>query len=102
MRFLQRINVVRKDDRFVLSLLVFATGLVLTLQNPLAQDSLSRLASSVEMPNFEHVFEMRPQTPPPAMEGDQLMADEGEEVQTLVTTEREYSRDTDLRAAPQR
>jgi hypothetical protein len=102
MRIMQRVSSTLGDQRFTFSALVFATGLVLTLQNPMARDSATDLFSRVDLSNLSQVFEMRPQTPPPAMEGDQFMTDEGEEIQPLVTTERSYDRDSDPRSIPGR
>lgn len=102
MYFMQRFNLVSGDRRFSLSVLVAVTGLVLTLQNPQAQESAAELLSRVELPNLAQVFEMRPQTPPPGVEGDQLAMDEGDEAQTLVTVERDFDRARDPRRIPER
>lgn len=97
MRLIQRLNITLRDERFSLSLLVGVTGLVLTLQNPLARESASDLLSRVELPNLSQVLEMRPGTPPPAVEGDQLIPDEIEDVQPLSTVERADSRSREPR-----
>lgn len=60
-----------RDERFQFSLLVMATGLVLTLQNPEARESAVELFSKVDVPDVAQVMDMRPQTPPPWLEGDQ-------------------------------
>jgi hypothetical protein len=95
MQFMRRMSATLGDERFSLSALVCVTGLVLTLQNPLAQESAAELLSKVEFPNLTQVLEMRPQSPPPLVEADQLLTDEGEEVRTIATTEREYARSGD-------
>lgn len=92
----------RRDQRFTLSLLVLATGFVLTLQNPQAQQSASDLVSSIDLRSLSQVTEMRPQSPPPGAEGDQLASDEGQETQTVVIVERGEIRSTDLRERPER
>jgi hypothetical protein len=97
MHFMQRFNLVGQDQRFSLSVLVAVTGLVLTLQNPQAQDSAAELISRVQLPDLTRVLEMRPQTPPPILEADQLMQEEAENVQLIVPVDREHSRSRDLR-----
>jgi len=97
MHFIQRFNLVGQDQRFSLSVLVAVTGLVLTLQNPQAQDSAAELISRMQLPDFSQVLEMRPQTPPPVIEGDQLVQEEIDEVQLIVPVDREHSRSRDLR-----
>ena len=92
----------RNDRRFILSLLVLATGFVLTLQNPQAQQSASDLVSSIDLPSLTQASEMRPQSPPPGVEGDQLASDEGQEVQTVVIVERGEIRSSNLRERPER
>lgn len=87
-----------RDHRFVLSVLVLATGLVLTLQNPRAVESVEALFSSPQLPEPTQVFEMRPQGPPPAAEFDQLLMDEGEEAPIVFSRERSRDRPADLRA----
>ncbi|HSP00851.1 MAG TPA: hypothetical protein VLN90_05240, partial [Thioalkalivibrio sp.] len=77
--------------------LVGVTGLVLTLQNPQAQDSAAELISRMQLPDLSQVIEMRPQTPPPVLEGDQLIQEEVEDVQLIVPVDREHSRSRDLR-----
>jgi hypothetical protein len=95
MHFMRRLSATLGDERFSLSALVCATGLVLTLQNPLALESVAELLSGAEAPNPTQVLEMRPQTPPPVMEGDQLLTDEGEDVQTIAVTGRDQARSGD-------
>lgn len=102
MHFIQRFNLVRGDQRFTLSLLVAVTGLALTLQNPQARDSAAELLSRVELPNPAQVLEMRPKTPPPGVEGDQLATDEGEEIQIITLIDRDEARSPDLRRSPER
>jgi|GEM_PF-2499954 len=97
MHFIQRFNLVGQDQRFSLSVLVGVTGLVLTLQNPQAQDSAAELISRMQLPDLSQVFEMRPQTPPPVLEADQLIQEEVEDVQLIVPVDREHSRSRDLR-----
>ncbi|MFN2348426.1 MAG: hypothetical protein ABR558_02475 [Thioalkalivibrio sp.] len=97
MNFIQRFNLVGQDQRFSLSVLVGVTGLVLTLQNPQAQDSAAELISRMQLPDLTRVLEMRPQTPPPVLEADQLVQEEVEDVQLFVPVDREHSRSRDLR-----
>lgn len=92
----------RNDQRFTLSLLVLATGFVLTLQNPQAQQSASDLISSIDLPSLSQVAEMRPQSPPPGVEGDQLATDEGQDAQTVVIVDRDEIRSSNLRERPER
>ncbi|AKJ95459.1 MULTISPECIES: hypothetical protein [Thioalkalivibrio] len=90
------------DQRFQFSLLVLATGFVLTLQNPQAQESAAELFSKVEFPNFAQVQDMRPQLPPPWMEGDQLVNEDSESVPVVTLLEREDARSADPRERPTR
>lgn len=101
MQLTERLNSLVGDQRFVLSALVLATGLVLTLQNPMARDSAAELVSRVQVPDLSQVFEMRPQTPPPMVEGDQLMSEEIEDVQTPLVSDRDTARNSDLYRRPQ-
>lgn len=92
MHFMRRLSATLGDERFSLSALVVATGLALTLQNPLARESAAELISKVELSDLTQVLEMRPRTPPPVMDGDQLLTDEGEELKAIAATEREHAR----------
>jgi hypothetical protein len=102
MRLMQRINAVYHDRRFPFSLLVLATGLVLTLQNPQARDSAAELLSRVDVSSLTQALEMQPRTPPPGVEGDQLTVEEGEQLDAVVVPEREFIRTTDLRSGRER
>lgn len=104
MHTLQRMNDTRRDERFYLSLLVLATGFAMTMHNPQAQESLSALVSSIELPtHIEQVSEMRPQTPPPFIEADSLMTDEASDVQPMARErDRDHIRIIDLRTTPER
>ncbi|WP_019625381.1 hypothetical protein [Thioalkalivibrio sp. ALJT] len=90
------------DQRFQFSLLMLATGIVLTLQNPVAQESAMELFSKVEVPNFAQVQDMRPQLPPPWMEGDQLASEDTDSSPVVTVLEREGIRSADLRERPTR
>ncbi|WP_018140789.1 MULTISPECIES: hypothetical protein [unclassified Thioalkalivibrio] len=90
------------DQRFQFSLLVLATGIVLTLQNPQAQESAAELFSKVEFPNLAQVQDMRPQLPPPWMEGDQLVSEDSESAPVVTLLERGDGRSADLRERPTR
>lgn len=102
MRLLLR-STTRSDDRaFELGLLVIATGFVLTLQNPAAVDSASRLLSQLELPSPAQVLEWRPDGPPPWMDGDQMLAEETEELPTVTAASRDPEPLLDPRERPQR
>jgi hypothetical protein len=51
MRFMFRSKTATDDPSLGLGVLVLATGLVLTLQNPNAVDSASRLLSELDLPS---------------------------------------------------
>ncbi len=91
-----------RDQRFQFSLLVLATGFVLTAQNPEAQESAAELFSKVEFPNFAQVQDMRPQLPPPWMEGDQLASEDAESTPVITLLERTDARSADPRERPTR
>ncbi|WP_018954320.1 hypothetical protein [Thioalkalivibrio sulfidiphilus] len=101
MHLTERLNTLLGDQRFMLSALVLSTGLVLTLQNPMARDSAAELISRVQLPDISQVFEMRPQTPPPMVEGDQLANEEIEDVQIPVVSDRDTARNSELFRRPQ-
>lgn len=90
------------DQRFQFSLLVLATGLVLTVQNPEAQESAAELFSKVEVPNLTQVQDMRPQLPPPGMEGDQTVTEDSESTPIVTLLGREDARSADPRERPTR
>ncbi|WP_019624151.1 hypothetical protein [Thioalkalivibrio thiocyanoxidans] len=99
------LHTAQQQHPFILSLLVLATGFVLTMQNPQAQDATAELVSKVELPTLAQVMEMRPQSPPPGVEGDQLMSEEAEETQALIMLDREAQvtrSASELRERPQR
>lgn len=91
-----------RDRQFTFSLLMLATGIVLVLQGPQVQESTAELLSSVEFPNPAQVMEMRPQTPPPWIEGDQALTEEAEETRAIAILDRDEARSTRLRERPQR
>ncbi|WP_018876358.1 MULTISPECIES: hypothetical protein [unclassified Thioalkalivibrio] len=91
-----------RDQRFQLSLLVLATGFVLTVQNPEAQESAAELFSKVEFPNLAQVQDMRPQLPPPWMEGDQFVSEDSEATPVVPLLERTDARSPDPRERPTR
>lgn len=96
------LSTVRSDQRLPMSILVLVTGLVLTLQNPDAQDSAAAVLAKVEVPNLSQVMEWRPGGPPPWMDGDQMLTEEIEELPAIAGLERDLERSRDLRARPQR
>jgi hypothetical protein len=102
MRFMFRSDTASDRPLPNLGLLVLATGLVITLQNPDAVDSASRLLSELDLPSPARVMEWRPDSPPPWVDGDQLMVDEAEELPTVATTSRDAASSVDLRARPER
>lgn len=92
-----------RDERFQLSLLVMATGLVLTLQNPEARESAGELLSRVDLPDVAQVMDMRPQTPPPWLEGDQSTSrDDIENSAPTALLDRERARLATSRERPVR
>ncbi|MFO7955017.1 hypothetical protein [Thioalkalivibrio sp.] len=91
-----------RDQRFQFSLLVMATGFVLTVQNPEAQESAAELFSKVEFPDSAQVQDMRPQLPPPWMEGDQGASEDSESTPVVTLLERTDARSADPRERPTR
>lgn len=91
-----------RDQRFQLSLLVLISGIVLTVQNPEAQESAAELFSKVEFPNLAQVQDMRPQLPPPWMDGDQVVSDDSESTPIVPLLERTDARSVDPRERPTR
>ncbi|TVP92737.1 MAG: hypothetical protein EA347_01440 [Thioalkalivibrio sp.] len=102
MRFMLRSKSTTRNPQFELGLLVLATGLVITLQNPAAMDSASQLISEMDLPSPAHILEWRPDGPPPWMDGDQMMTEEIEEVPALTTLSRDGEPVVDPRERPQR
>lgn len=102
MRFMLRSKSTARNPQFDLGLLMLATGLVITLQNPAAVDSASRLLSATDLPSPAHVLEWRPDSPPPWLDGDQTVSEEVEEIPVLTTTSRESEPAVDPRERPQR
>ncbi len=102
MRNLYRSTAVSRDQRLPLSILVLVTGLVLTLQNPDAQDSAAAALAKVEVPSLSQVMEWRPGGPLPWMDGDQMLTEEIEDLPAAANLERDIERSRDLRARPQR
>ncbi len=102
MRFMLRSKSTSRNPQFQLSLLVLATGLVMTLQNPAAMDSASQLISEIDLPSPAHILEWRPDSPPPWMDGDQMLTEEIEEVPALTTLSRDGEPAVDPRERPQR
>jgi hypothetical protein len=64
MRFMFRSKTTTDDPSMGLGVLVLATGLVLTLQNPNAVDSASRLLSELDLPSPARVLEVASGQPP--------------------------------------
>ncbi|WP_043740744.1 hypothetical protein [Thioalkalivibrio nitratireducens] len=91
----------RTDQRATLTMLFALTGLVLTLQHPDALEAPAQLVSKLDFPTPAHVMELRPESPPPWMDGDQMMADEAEDLPAIATVGRETP-PADLRERPQR
>lgn len=102
MRFTFR-SMAGSDDRvFELGLLVIATGLVLTMQNPVAVDSASRLLSELELPSPARVLEWRPDGPPPWVDGDQMPTEEAEDLPAVTAVSRDPESLSDPRERPRR
>lgn len=102
MRSMLRSKSTTRNPQFDLGLLVLATGLVITLQNPAAVGSASELLSRIDLPSPAEVLEWRPDNPPPWMDGDQMASEEVEEVPILTTVRREAEPERDPRERPQR
>jgi len=102
MHFMLRSKATTRAPQFQLSLLVLATGLVLTLQNPAAVDSASRLLSEIDLPSPARVLEWRPDSPPPWVDGDQMLAEEAEEIPLATAVTRDAEPALDPRERPQR
>ncbi|MBS0001784.1 MAG: hypothetical protein KFF45_01745 [Thioalkalivibrio sp.] len=102
MRFMLRSRSTTRNPQFDLGLLMLATGLVITLQNPAAVDSASQLISEIDLPSPARVLEWRPDSPPPWIDGDQMVSEEAEEVPVLTTASREAEPAVDPRERPQR
>lgn len=102
MRFMFRSKTTTNDPSLGLGVLVLATGLVLTLQNPNAVDSASRLISELDLPSPARVLEWRPDSPPPWMDGDQMLMDEVEEGPAVTAVSRDPEPGLDPRERPQR
>lgn len=102
MRFMLRTQSTTRTPQFQLGLLVLATGLVITLQNPAAVDSASRLLSEIDLPSPARVLEWRPDSPPPWVDGDQMLAEEAEELPLTTAVTREPDPALDPRERPQR
>lgn len=82
--------------------LVLVTGLLLTLQNPLALESAQEAISLVKTSGWMHSMELRPGNPPPWLDAESLAAEEPEVLVVHGLENREMTRDLDLRARPQR
>lgn len=102
MRFMVRSKTTTDDPSLGLGVLVLATGLVLTLQNPNAVDSASRLLSELDLPSPALVLEWRPDSPPPWVDGDQMLMDDVEEVPAITAANRDAEPVTDPRERPRR
>jgi hypothetical protein len=102
MRFMFRSKTTTNDPSLGLGVLVLATGLVLTLQNPNAVDSASRLLSELDLPSPARVLEWRPDSPPPWVDGDQMLMDEVEEGPAVTAVSRDPEPELDPRERPQR
>jgi len=102
MRFTFRSKTTTNDPSMGLGALVLATGLVLTLQNPNAVDSASRLLSELDLPSPARVLEWRPDSPPPWVDGDQMLMDEVEEAPSVTAVIRNPEPGLDPRERPQR
>lgn len=102
MRFSLRSKSTTQAPQFELGLLVLATGLVLTLQNPAAVDSASRLLSEIDLPTPARILEWRPDSPPPWVDGDQMLAEEPEELPLGTAITRDAEPALDPRERPQR
>jgi len=82
--------------------LMLVTGLVLTLQNPEARDSATRLLSELDLPNPSNVLEWRPDSPPPWLDGDQFTGEETEHTPALANIRRDPEALGDPRRRPER
>jgi hypothetical protein len=102
MRLMLHSTTTTRNPQFGLGLLVMATGLVLTLQNPAAVESASRLLSELDLPSPAHVLEWRPDSPPPWVDGDQMLAEETEELPMATAVNRDAEPALDPRERPQR
>ena len=102
MRFMFRSKTTTNDPSLGLGILVLATGLVFTLQNSHAVDSASRLLSGLDLPSPARVLEWRPDSPPPWVDGDQVLMDEVEEGPSVTAVSRDPEPGLDPRERPQR
>jgi hypothetical protein len=75
---------------------------VLTLRNPNAVDSTSRLLSKLDLPSPAFVLEVRPDGPPPWVDGDQILSDDMEEAPAITAVNRDAEPGMDPREQPQR
>lgn len=92
----------RQDTFSTLSPLVLVTGLVLTLQNPLAVDSAREAIGLVDWQGMVQSLDLRPKGPPPGLGADTVMTEETEALPDVVWGTRDTLRSDDLRARPNR
>ncbi len=92
----------REETFSALSPLVLVTGLVLTLQNPLAVDSAREAIGLVDWQGMAQSLDFRPKGPPPGLDADTAMNEEAEALPDHLYSMRDAPRGEDLRVRPQR
>lgn len=99
---MRRIHTTRNQQQAVIPMLLGLTAVVLTLQSPMHTDAPGLSFPQLEFPTPSQILEMRPNTPPPGVSGDQLTLDEPDQVSVTSSNHRDQSAGDDPRARPQR
>ncbi len=102
MYVMSQIHTTRDRQRSTLPMLLGLTAVVLTMQSPLHTDTVGLTLPQLEFPTPSQIMEMRPGTPPPWMEGEQLAMDEPDQVPNATGVHRDQTVIDDPRARPQR
>lgn len=92
----------RDEALSTLSPLVLVTGLMLTLQNPLAVDSAREAIGLVDWQGMVQSLDLRPNGSPPGLDSDTMISEEVEVRPDHVFGSRDTPRSEDLRVRPQR
>jgi len=102
MYVIRRSQMTRDEQRATVPMLLGLTAVLLTMQSPFHPDAPEISFPQLEFPTPSQVMEMRPGTPPPWVDGDQLAIDEPDQAPVMTGNRRGQTAIEDLRTRPER
>jgi hypothetical protein len=102
MHIMRPTQATRDEQPATVPMLLGLTVVVLTMQSPLHNDAPGLSFPQLEFPTPSQVMEMRPDSPPPWADGDQLVMDEPDQTSVVTGVQRDQVGPDELRTRPER